>query len=710
MSELVQSVLFWIRRNLAWSNSRQSWEERLGVLVLVLGAVLLWRYSKGLELGQKLVVWVAWLAALAFVLRRGWLKLFGPVLFYDMVRVGRRSRYFLVRTAYVVFLFLMMTYVYSTWSWRLESRQLASEVMSEFAESFFYTFMGVQFLVLLVLTPGYVAGCIADEKDRKTLEFLLATDLRNREIVLGKLISRLANLLMIVLAGLPVLAFMQFFGGVDPDVLLASFASQAATVFSMAGLSILLSVYSRRPRDAIALTFLTLLAYPTLALSFYGMAAGMGWAAWSFTLPSWLGGGPITAGDFFAAVNAGNPIYALITYQAQTRGGFGGGNPAADVIAELYRNYMIFHLAVGMICSAWAVARLRAIALKETYARAAKLPALAVHRPAVGEDGMMWKEVFVETNWKMHWLGRSLMVLLIGASFLPAGIILWSHLERTRQFDFLAEEMNVWIRSVGTIVACLIILGVTVRGASSVGSERDRQTMDALLTTPLTTGHILWTKWVGSVLSMRWPLLWLYLIWLVGIATGGLHVIAVPLLTLAMLVYAGVFALVGLWFSIVSKTTGRATLWSLLTAVFIGGTHWCFWSMCCFAPWMMGGRGMDSRHVGLFMAGQTPPFVLGFLAFSTKEVGKGSNYVDNWWGETIFFCLFGLACWTVAALFVANLAGVRFKQITGRDEYLRSDGARRSLDQGLAISERQISDVRIIRQEDRIVRQDPGEP
>ena len=33
-----------------------------------------------------------------------------------------------------------------------------------------------------MLTPAYVAGAISEEKDRKTLEFLLATDLRNREI------------------------------------------------------------------------------------------------------------------------------------------------------------------------------------------------------------------------------------------------------------------------------------------------------------------------------------------------------------------------------------------------------------------------------------------------------------------------------------------------------------------------------------------------
>ena len=62
------------------------------------------------------------------------------------------------------------------------------------AETFFGTFMIVQLILIVLLTPAYVAGAIAEEKDRKTMEFLLATDLRNREIVLSKLLSRLANL------------------------------------------------------------------------------------------------------------------------------------------------------------------------------------------------------------------------------------------------------------------------------------------------------------------------------------------------------------------------------------------------------------------------------------------------------------------------------------------------------------------------------------
>ena len=109
-------------------------------------------------------------------------------------------------------------------------------------------------LPVTLLTPAYVAGAIAADKEKRTLEFLFATDLRNREIVLSKLGARLANLVLFLLAGLPILSFVQFLGGVDPNLVLAGFAATGMTMLGLAAVSILFSVICRRPRDAIAMT------------------------------------------------------------------------------------------------------------------------------------------------------------------------------------------------------------------------------------------------------------------------------------------------------------------------------------------------------------------------------------------------------------------------------------------------------------------------
>src|SRR5262249_39200661 len=138
--------------------------------------------------------------------------------------------------------------------------------MAVFAESFFGTFMWIQFLVVILLTPAYTAAAIADEKDRKTLEFLLATDLENREIILSKWMSRMLNLSLLILAGLPVLSITQFLGGVDPDLVVAGFAGTAITMVSLAAISILNSVYAKKARDAIVLTYLAVIGYYVLSI------------------------------------------------------------------------------------------------------------------------------------------------------------------------------------------------------------------------------------------------------------------------------------------------------------------------------------------------------------------------------------------------------------------------------------------------------------
>lgn len=161
-------------------------------------------------------------------------RLFGPVLFYDLMRTARRGRYLVLRCVYAAALLLTLV---ATWPWS----SVPLKMMPRYAESFFASFMIVQFAAVFLLTPAYTAGAIADEKERRTLDFLLATDLRDREIVLGKLAARLANMLLLLLTGLPVLSLLQFLGGVDPNLVLAGFVAIVFTVLGLGSLSILVS-------------------------------------------------------------------------------------------------------------------------------------------------------------------------------------------------------------------------------------------------------------------------------------------------------------------------------------------------------------------------------------------------------------------------------------------------------------------------------------
>src|SRR5262249_41186035 len=139
----------------------------------------------------------------------------------------------------------------------------------------------------------------------------------------------------------------------------------------------------------------------------------------------------------------------------------------------------------------------------------------------------------------------------------------------------------LWVRIVGTLVACLTLLGVAVRAASSISGERDRQTFDSLLTAPIDSNSILFAKWLGSGLRGRWAWVWLWPGWVVGAVSGGLYGPVVPWLLLAWFVYAGFLAVLGLWFSMTCATTLRATVATLLAAAVLGVGHWYLWMLLC---------------------------------------------------------------------------------------------------------------------------------
>ena len=102
----------WLRRQFAWSNTRQSWQERLGFLGLIAGGAAGWYFGQNWSPEQRVVLLAAWLLGLALLLRRGLLKLFGPVFFYEVLR-GSRRRVHLLRTIYSVIFSVAISYPFS---------------------------------------------------------------------------------------------------------------------------------------------------------------------------------------------------------------------------------------------------------------------------------------------------------------------------------------------------------------------------------------------------------------------------------------------------------------------------------------------------------------------------------------------------------------------------------------------------------------------
>src|SRR5713226_6399773 len=87
------------------------WESLSAASLLVFATALV-TTSERVPVSYQLGLWGIWIIALAFLFRRGWIRLFGPVLFYDLVRTGRRTRNILLRCVYALALLLVLYTVY----------------------------------------------------------------------------------------------------------------------------------------------------------------------------------------------------------------------------------------------------------------------------------------------------------------------------------------------------------------------------------------------------------------------------------------------------------------------------------------------------------------------------------------------------------------------------------------------------------------------
>jgi ABC-type transport system involved in multi-copper enzyme maturation permease subunit len=188
--------------------------------------------------------------------------------------------------------------------------------------------------------------------------------------------------------------------------------------------------------------------------------------------------------------------------------------------------------------------------------------------------------------------------------------------------DRLGDAINAWVRQVGIAVACLTILGVAIRAASSISGEREQETFESLVASPVGITQICFAKWLGSLWSMRWGFLWLCLVWMLGILTGGLNFVVLPWLVLCWLVYASFFASLGLWFSARTSKTLPATVWTLSATVAISVGQllpWLLFGMPAIysrAAWNLQLSTLALRDLELFQVyGMTPPLAFGWLSF-----------------------------------------------------------------------------------------------
>lgn len=586
--------------------------------------------------------------------------LLGPVFRYDAVRVARRRQVFWARGAYSLFLLGLLLFVYSRWCLDrqinvravLGGKGLDRNALTDFSAAFFLAFLALQLLAACLLTPLFTAGALTEEKESRTLDYLLATDLSGREIVVGKAAARLGSLLLVLLTGLPFLALVQVIGGIDRELLLAAFAVTGVTMLSLTALGVLVSVHARRHRQAVLWTYGLALLY--LAVS--GMSCLTLWAESGLGL--WMGSAAWKKGlveGVVSAFNAGNPVsMAVQVYQ-----GVSAGAALGTVLWTPVLVYSAAHALAAIVFVAWAGVRLRPLALRMPRPVVGKprRPRRHWFRPGVGDRPLLWKELVVERS-RMPWLGRLAVGLLGPAFLLPAAGLLFDRFMSNTQ-NAVGEYLNLWARAGGAFVACVMLLAVALRAAGAVSGERDRHTLDDLMATPLGPRRILFAKWLGSLAAPRWPALWLVAIGILGVAFDGLDIRAVPLIAGYWLVLAVFLASLGLCCSVLFRTTHRAIQATVLAVVGLGAAHWLLWVFALpFVAGLGGPAATFDELVEFEAVGLTPPLTFAVLACPPVSAGGAPSTGLGWLAAPLAR---GVAFWLLGAAVLWVAASTSFR-------------------------------------------------
>ena len=186
----------------------------------------------------------------------------GPLFHKELLEVARRPRYYVART--LVGLALLV----GLW---LSLRPLANMTFSSAGGSRCVDVRVGRGWARLVRRLGVVSGaravCVVPagrvgvdcgEKDGRTLEVLLTTCLEDREILIGKLASRLLLLLVMILSSFPAVAIAGLFGGFDLQAVVTATIVHGTVAVFVACLGLYYSTVTRKPYVAAIRTYFVL--------------------------------------------------------------------------------------------------------------------------------------------------------------------------------------------------------------------------------------------------------------------------------------------------------------------------------------------------------------------------------------------------------------------------------------------------------------------
>src|SRR3954454_23293800 len=184
-----------------------------------------------------------------------------PVLARELLVNLRSPRAFVLQLLYVAFLAAVVYFYWPT------GEDGARQVSSGVAQRLFDLFFLGQFFLVALMEPSFASGSITGEKERKTYEMLLASPLKPSTILMGKLLSSLSYLVILILSSLPLMILCFLLGG----ILLSETARAYIVLILAAGtfglLSVAASSFFGRTSSALMVSYLVILPLAVLCVA-----------------------------------------------------------------------------------------------------------------------------------------------------------------------------------------------------------------------------------------------------------------------------------------------------------------------------------------------------------------------------------------------------------------------------------------------------------
>jgi ABC-type transport system involved in multi-copper enzyme maturation permease subunit len=386
-----------------------------------------------------------------------------PVLQRELLVNLRMHRAFILMLVYQG---LLATVVY--FAWPSDNLRLDLTEKTDSTSTLVDLFFLGQYILASLMAPSFAAGAIAGEKERKTYEMLLASPLRPEAIVMGKLVAALTHLAILIFSSLPIVMLCLPLGGVSFYEVIAAYLGLIVSVITFGMISVACSSFFSRTSAALVVSYLVILPLALIAILFWQSLQGETRLKLVLTvLPGIAAAISIT-------------LFYLTSARLLYPPDVGSeGKEVVDLDQEAAD-------AIGLVIQRDQFPdRLFAPPKRETLMKDGSNPVY---------DKEMRSEIFGQ--------GTLMLRLAIQISMLLA-------IPLMAVFLYIMRSLAPWYIS----YVCLFnILVGPVFSAGSVTGERERQTLDLLLTTTLTPWQILWGKLVSglrvsSVLTsfLLWP-------------------------------------------------------------------------------------------------------------------------------------------------------------------------------------------------------------